>query len=108
MRGTPGIGFVVSTHVIDGGERACGELLIVLAARARQLSAGSRIRLLASDPAAPLDVPAWCHLTGHSYLGRGTDGAARAYYDIQTAADPARTDPNHAWRLDPETPTLQH
>ncbi|MEO5747528.1 MAG: sulfurtransferase TusA family protein [Humibacillus sp.] len=98
----------MSPHLIDGGDRACGELLIVLAARARQLSPGSLIRLLASDPAAPLDVPAWCHLTGHSYLGRGTDGTARPYYDIQTAVDPARTDPNHAWRLEPEASTPQH
>lgn len=98
----------MSLQIIDGGDRACGELLIVLAARARQLSAGRRIRLLASDPAAPLDVPAWCHLTGHHYLGRGTDGTARAYYDIQTAADPARTDHGHAWRLEPETPKPHH
>lgn len=95
---------VVSLRVIDGGDRACGELLLVLAARARQLPPGSQIRLLASDPAAPLDIPAWCHLTGHHYLGLGTDGFDRAYYDIRTTAEPAPTDQNQPWRLDPEPP----
>ncbi len=27
------------------------------------------VHVLANDPAAPLDLPAWCHLTGHDYLG---------------------------------------
>jgi len=27
------------------------------------------IHLIARDPAAPLDLAAWCHLTGHTYLG---------------------------------------
>lgn len=89
-------------QVVDGGDRACGELLLVLAARARQLPPGSRIRLLASDPAAPLDLPAWCHLTGHRYRGRGTDAAQRSYYDIETVTHAAQTDQIHPWRLDPE------
>jgi len=25
------------------------------------------IRLIATDPAVPLDIPVWCHLTGHAY-----------------------------------------
>lgn len=74
----------------------------MLAARARRLPPGSRIRLLASDPAAPLDLPAWCHLTGHLYRGRGTDDIGRAYYDVETAADAAPTDQIQPWRLDSE------
>ena len=74
----------------------------MLAARVRRLPQGSRIRVLASDPAAPLDLPAWCYLTGHHYRGRGTDATGRAYYDIETAAEAATTDPIQPWRLDPE------
>lgn len=99
---TPGSGSGLGLQVIEGGDRACGELLLVLAARVRRLPPGSRIRLLASDPAAPLDLPAWCHLTGHNYLGRGTDATGRAYYDIETAAQAAPTDQTDPWRLDPE------
>ena len=54
--------------VVDGGDRACGELLLVLAARVRQLEAGTVIWLIATDPAAAIDLPAWCHLTGHQFV----------------------------------------
>lgn len=101
-RRTPESGSGLGLQVVDGGDRACGELLLVLAARARRLPPGSQIRLLASDPAAPLDLPAWCHLTGHHYRGRGTDATGRPYYDIETATHAAQTDQTHPWRLDPK------
>ncbi len=89
-------------QVVDGGDRACGELLLVLAARARTMAARTMIRLLATDPAAALDLPAWCHLTGHDYLGRGIDGTGRRYYDIQLSAEARRTQDANPWRLHPE------
>jgi tRNA 2-thiouridine synthesizing protein A len=55
--------------VIDGGDRACVSLLLELRARIDGLPGGTIIHLVASDPAAPIDLPAWCHLTGHTYLG---------------------------------------
>lgn len=94
-------------EVVDGGDRACGELLLVLAARSRVLAPRSQIRLLATDPAAAIDLPAWCHLTGHHYLGHGTDVEGRPYYDIRVAADALDTQDSHPWRLDPE-PSLTH
>ncbi len=93
-------------ELVDGGDRACGDLLLVLAARARRLAPGTPIRLLASDPAAPLDLPAWCHLTGHDYRGSGLVGG-RAYYDILTSRSARATRPADAWRLAPG-PTSEH
>ncbi len=92
----------MSVEVVDGGDRACGELLLVLAARSRTLPPRSRIRLLATDPAAAIDLPAWCHLTGHDYLGHGVDAAGSPYYDIGVSADARATQVSHPWRLDPE------
>jgi len=54
--------------VIDGGDRACVALLLELRRRICDLPAGTVIHLIASDPAALPDLPAW-HLTGHAYLG---------------------------------------
>ena len=51
---------------IDGGDRACVRLLLELRSRISGLPGGTVIHLIASDPAAPIDLPAWCHLTGHS------------------------------------------
>lgn len=83
---------------VDGGDRACGELLLVLAERVRSLPAGSSIRLIATDPAAAIDLPAWCHLTGHRFVGASTDGS-RPCYDVVTAHQPRPTDPSRPWRV---------
>ncbi len=94
----------MSVDVVDGGERACGELLLVLAARARLVPPRTRMRLLASDPAAAVDLPAWCHLTGHDFLSRGVDENGRCYYDLQTSATAQQTDSHHPWRLSTDLP----
>lgn len=86
-------------EVVDGGDRACGDLLLVLAARARSSPPQTVIHLLASDPAAALDLPAWCHLTGHHFLGTGVEVDARRYYEIRVAATARRTDTTQPWRL---------
>lgn len=82
--------------VIDGGDRACVRLLLELRARICGLPAGTVIHLIASDPAAPLDLPAWCHLTGHAYLG--PVAAVRPTYAMRAVPDPAATDPASPWR----------
>lgn len=43
----------------------CGELVIELRRRMRGLPAAAVLRLIARDPGAPEDLPAWCRLTGH-------------------------------------------
>jgi hypothetical protein len=45
--------------------------------------AGAVIHLIATDPAAPLDLPACCHLTGHTYLGGVLGGCP--VYGVQAA-----------------------
>lgn len=49
----------------DAGDLACGELLIELRRRMLGLGPGDVLRVRATDPAAPLDIPAWCWTTGH-------------------------------------------
>jgi len=88
-------------ELVDGGARACGELLLVLAARARVLEAGTHIRLVATDPAAAIDLPAWCHLTGHAYVGSGHQDDGRPHYDMRTVAKPHDIEPDLPWRLKP-------
>jgi tRNA 2-thiouridine synthesizing protein A len=56
------------------------------------------VHLIATDPAAPLDLPAWCHLTGHAYLGPVPAATDRPTYPVQVTAGAALTDPDHPWR----------
>ena len=43
--------------------------MIALARRLPELGLGEVLRLLADDPAAATDIPAWCRLRGQEYLG---------------------------------------
>ena len=82
--------------VLDGGDRACVALLLELRARISGLPAGTVIHLIASDPAAPIDLPAWCHLTGHAYLG--PIRAASPTYALRTTATAVATHYASPWR----------
>lgn len=50
----------------DGGDTGCGELLLDLFLFMKQQPEGSKVVVRALDPGAPLEIPAWCRLTGHN------------------------------------------
>jgi len=52
----------------DAGEMGCGELVIQLRRRLGVLAPGSLFELVARDPGAPEDLPAWCRLTRHGLV----------------------------------------
>jgi tRNA 2-thiouridine synthesizing protein A len=82
--------------VLDGGDRRCVLLLIELRKLIATLPAGTEIHLIATDPAAPLDLPAWCHLTGHEYLGP-LEGQ-RPAYGVRVTGSPLDTEESSPWR----------
>jgi tRNA 2-thiouridine synthesizing protein A len=52
----------------DAGDLSCGDLVLQLRFRMEALHPGAVLRLVALDPGAPADLPAWCRLTGHTLL----------------------------------------
>ena len=54
--------------VYDAGDLSCGELVMELRRRLLLLRPGTVLAVRATDPAAPLDIPAWCFTTGHALL----------------------------------------
>ena len=54
-----------SDALLDVGETLCGELALLLRTELSKLEAGQVLEIVARDPAAPQDLPAWCELTGH-------------------------------------------
>lgn len=54
-----------ATEAWDAGDMGCGELVMALRLKMKSLPAGAVLRLTATDPAAPEDLPAWCRMTGH-------------------------------------------
>lgn len=54
--------------LVDARGARCPHPVIELARAAARAPSGARIRLLASDPAARHDVPAFCRMRGHRVL----------------------------------------
>jgi len=66
----------------DAGEMGCGQLVFELHRRIDRLQPGDRLEVVARDPGAPVDLPAWCRMTGHTLVS-----AAHPVYVIQRRAD---------------------
>jgi len=55
----------VSQIQVDARELRCPLPVIRLAAAAQEAAAGTVITVLATDPAARHDIPAWCRMRNH-------------------------------------------
>lgn len=69
-------------EVIDCRGQRCPLPVIAAARRLPQVPVRTVVRVLADDPAAAVDIPAWCRMRGHEYLGavNGPEGPA---YDVR-------------------------
>jgi TusA-related sulfurtransferase len=56
--------------VVDCLGRPCPVPVIELAKAVAVVEPGTLVEVLSDDPAARLDVPAWCRMRGQEYLGR--------------------------------------
>jgi tRNA 2-thiouridine synthesizing protein A len=66
-------------EVLDCLGQRCPLPVIALAKRISHIPAGAVIRVLADDPAAANDIPAWCRLRSQTFLGSPTPTT----YDIR-------------------------
>ncbi|GAA0672081.1 hypothetical protein GCM10010193_25550 [Kitasatospora atroaurantiaca] len=90
--------------VVDGTGMLCVALLLHLRKRIAGVPAGTVVHVVATDPAAPLDLPAWCHLTGHTYLGHlgpVADHGDLDVYALRLAASPNPTRSDAPWHTVP-------
>jgi TusA-related sulfurtransferase len=64
---------------LDCRGQLCPRPIIELARHIADVPAGEVLAVVADDAAAALDVPAWCRMRGHEYVGsdRAEDGVAR-------------------------------
>jgi tRNA 2-thiouridine synthesizing protein A len=60
---------VSAVHELDCLGQRCPLPVIALAKRLPQVAVGDLVRVLADDPAAALDIPAWCRMRGQEFLG---------------------------------------
>jgi tRNA 2-thiouridine synthesizing protein A len=62
----------------DGKETSCGEILIDLRMHFRAQRGGSIVLVIAHDAGAPIEMLAWCRLTGHRLID-----SRHPYYLVQ-------------------------
>jgi TusA-related sulfurtransferase len=66
--------------VLDCRGMRCPLPVIELAKRIGEVPVHGLVRVIADDPAAATDVPAWCRMRGHEYAGPGQpEGDAPSY-----------------------------
>jgi TusA-related sulfurtransferase len=70
---------VTDDDVVDARGLRCPLPVIRLAERAREAAPGAELEVWATDPAAAADVPAWCRMRGHTFLGARDAGDHTAY-----------------------------
>lgn len=52
----------------DARDLGCGELALALRLRVQEMASGQVLVLIATDPGAERDIPAWCRLSGHALV----------------------------------------
>jgi cysteine desulfurase len=68
---------------IDATGRRCPLPVIMLAKRFAEVPVGGTVTVLADDPAARLDLPAWCRMRGQEYVGEGVGAGGVPAYTIR-------------------------
>jgi tRNA 2-thiouridine synthesizing protein A len=69
----------VAALTIDALGRKCPIPIIMLAERIGEVAIGQTVEVLADDPAAKSDLPAWCQLKSQEFLGTRDLGAGWSF-----------------------------
>ncbi len=72
-------------HELDARGLLCPLPVLKARKRLRGMASGEVLRLLATDPAAVVDVPHFCAEAGHDFLGTEEAGPGCTAYRIRRA-----------------------
>lgn len=64
---------------VDARGRRCPVPVIELAKLVAEAEPGEVVEVVADDAAARVDIPVWCRMKGHAYVGEEPRGGAVAY-----------------------------
>ncbi len=74
-------------RVVDSRGRLCPLPVIDLAKAIVTTEVGACVAVLADDAAAAADIPAWCHLRGHEFVGTWPDEDGSTTYVVRKSHD---------------------
>ena len=73
------------TTTLDCRGRPCPMPVIELAKAISTVQPGDMLEVLSDDPAAAVDIPAWCRMRGHEYVGSEPRDVGASYLVRRTA-----------------------
>jgi tRNA 2-thiouridine synthesizing protein A len=76
---------------LDYRGKRCPLPVIGLARAVLEVPVGEMVRVVADDPAAAVDIAAWCRLRGHELAGTGTEPDGAPWYDVRRVAQSSRS-----------------
>ena len=68
---------------LDCRGQRCPLPVIALARAVPSVPVGEVVRVVADDPAAAVDIPAWCRLRGHEMATTGTEHDGVPWYEVR-------------------------
>ena len=69
--------------LVDCRGQRCPLPVIALARAVPDVAVGGVVRVVADDPAAAVDIPAWCRLRGHELAATGTEPDGVPWYEVR-------------------------
>jgi TusA-related sulfurtransferase len=65
--------------VLDLGEKNCSQLVMEVMLAIRHMDKGQTLLVTAYDPSAPIDLEAWCRMTGNTFAQRLPDSSGNQF-----------------------------
>lgn len=88
---THGLETVIPERVFEGGDLDCGSgLILLIRENMAQIPVGAILEMRSREPTVADDLPPWCRMVGHQYLGR-LEGEGHSRYFVRKG-EPAASD----------------
>lgn len=85
---------------VEGAGLLCVQVLLKLRQQLAGAPPGTVFHVVTDDPAASLDLDAWCHMTGHTFLGAAMEpeqAEGVPVYALRLEEAARSTDPARPW-----------
>jgi tRNA 2-thiouridine synthesizing protein A len=66
-------------YVLDLREKNCSQLVMEVMLAMRHMDKGQTLLVTANDPSAPIDLEAWCRMTGNTLAQRLPDSSGNQF-----------------------------
>ena len=68
-----------ANYILDLGEKNCSQLIMELMLAMKRMDQGQTLLVTAYDPSAPIDLEAWCSMTGNTLAQRLPDSTGNQF-----------------------------